>query len=162
MDEYSKFWRGRRPNSMNYEWIRPPTLSRRLLPPCRRLYPPLPREKNSSHRAKLFVLSLGGRLSAERNVMTPVTNVINESEKARRIRFKDRIRRIDTWIFQKTHKRPDDGKFSPYEAPSIFQVKKDTHFRRPFLKITKNSRFFEKSQPCTNHTDVLDFWIDQL
>lgn len=36
MDEYSKFWRGRRPISMNYEWIRPFPLSssdsfRRLL-----------------------------------------------------------------------------------------------------------------------------------
>lgn len=39
MDEYSKFWRGRRPISMNYEWIRlllllpPPSLFLWLFPP---------------------------------------------------------------------------------------------------------------------------------
>lgn len=70
--------------------------------------------------------------------MTPVTIAINKSEKVRGVRFKDRIRQIDTWIFQKTCKRPDDGKFSLYKAV-ILKVKKDSrqHFRR-LLKITEN------------------------
>lgn len=74
-------------------------------------------------RAKLFVLSLGGRLSAERNVWHTGGHhlAINKSEKVRGVRFKDRIRQIDTWIFQNTCYRADDGKFSLYKALSFWR-----------------------------------------
>lgn len=48
------------------------------------LYSPL-LAKNSSHRAKLFVLSLGGIQPSRTKRMTPVTVAINKSAKVRRV-----------------------------------------------------------------------------